>query len=155
VRGVPGDGVPRLAKVQRERDEKRGTLLRCSRRFFNLGVYQFKLSLYRDLAKDNPEEKGYISFPRGLPESYFEELVCERRVPYKRTGAIAYRWKKPAARLTMDDCFLCASAAAIKYGVNWISDHGWAQPRAEFETPRPAASSAAKKTRSLASQQAR
>ena len=67
VRGVPGDAVPRLAKVQRERDEKRGTLLRYSRRFFNIGVYQFKLSLYRDLAKDNPEEKGYISFPRGLP----------------------------------------------------------------------------------------
>ena len=135
VRGVPGDAVPRLAKIQRERDAKRGTLLRYSRRFFNIGIYQFKLSLYRDLAKDNPEEKGYISFPRGLPDSYFDELVCERRVPYKRMGVTAYRWEKPDRQANeMHDCFLYASAAAIKYGVNWISDQGWARLRAELET---------------------
>ena len=28
-----------------------------------------------------------------------------------------------------------ASAAAIKYGVNWITDQGWARLRAELETP--------------------
>ena len=141
VRGVPGDAVPRLAKVQRERDAKRGTLLRYSRRFFNIGIYQFKLSLYRDLAKDNPEEMGYISFPRGLPNSYFEELVCERRVPYKRMGVTAYRWEKPDRQANeMHDTFLYASAAAIKYGVNWISDQGWARLRSELETP-PATSS--------------
>jgi len=154
VRGVPGDAVPRLAKVQRERDAKRGTLLRYSRRFFNIGVYQFKLSLYRDLSKDNPEEKGYISFPRGLPDSYFEELVCERRVPYKRMGVIAYRWEKPDRQANeMHDCFLYASAAAIKYGVNWISDQGWVRLRAELETPvRADASPAPKVHKSLASQ---
>ena len=111
-------------------------VLRHSRRFFNIGIYQFKLSLYRDLAKDNPEEKGYISFPRGLPDSYFEELVCERRVPYKRMGVTAFRWEKPDRQANeMHDCFLYASAAAIKYGVNWISDQGWARLRAELETP--------------------
>ena len=157
VRGVPGDAVPRLAKVQRERDAKRGTLLRYSRRFFNIGVYQFKLSLYRDLAKDNTEEKGFISFPRGLPDSYFEELVCERRVPYKRMGVTAYRWEKADRQANeMHDCFLYASAAAIKYGVNWISDHGWAKLRAELETPAWAdASPAPKVHKSLASQLAR
>ena len=94
-----------------------GVVLRYSRRFFNIGVYQFKLSLYRDLAKDNPQEIGFISFPRGLPDSYFEERVCERRVPYKRMGVIAYRWEKPDRQANeMHDCFLYASAAAIKYG---------------------------------------
>jgi phage terminase large subunit GpA-like protein len=138
VRGVPGDAVPRIAKVQRERDAKRGTLLRYSRRFFNIGVYQFKLSLYRDLAKDSPEEKGFILFPRGLPDSYFEELVCEQRVPYKRMGVIAYRWEKPDRQANeMHDCFLYASAAAIKYGANWISDQGWAMLRAELEAATP------------------
>ena len=62
VRGVPGDATPRLARVQRERSEKSGTILRYSKRFYNIGVYQFKSSLYRDLEKINPEEKGYISF---------------------------------------------------------------------------------------------
>ena len=95
VRGVPGDATPRLARVQRERSEKTGTVLRYSNRFFNIGVYQFKSSLYRDLEKTDPEEKGYISFPDNLPLCYFEELVSERRVPYKRVGVLGYRWEKP------------------------------------------------------------
>ena len=76
------------------------------------------------------------SFPNNLPFSYFEELVCERRVPYKRMGVLVYRWEKPDRQANeMHDCFLYASAAAIKYGVNWISDQGWARLRAELETP--------------------
>ena len=134
VRGVAGDATPRLARVQRERSEKTGTVLRYSRRFFNVGTYSLKASLYRDLEKTNPEEKGYINFPNDLPMSYFEELVCERRVPYKRMGVIVYRWEKPDRQANeMHDTFLYASAAAIKHGVNWISDQGWARLRAELE----------------------
>jgi phage terminase large subunit GpA-like protein len=125
--------------VQRERSEKTGTVLKFSKRFYNIGVYSFKSSLYRDLAKDDHKEKGYISFPNNLPLSYFEELVCERRVPYKRMGVMAYRWEKPDKQANeMHDTFLYASAAAIKYGVNFISDQGWAQRRAEFEAPESA-----------------
>jgi phage terminase large subunit GpA-like protein len=139
IRGVPGDNTPRIARVQRERSEKTGTVLKFSKRFYNIGVYSFKSSLYRDLAKDDPKEKGYISFPNNLPLSYFEELVCERRVPYKRMGVMAYRWEKPDKQANeMHDTFLYASAAAIKYGVNFISDQGWAQRRAEFEAPESA-----------------
>ena len=134
VRGVPGDATPRLARVQRERSEKTGTVLRYSRRFFNVGTYSLKASLYRDLEKTDPQEKGYISFPNNLPFSFYEELVCERRVPYKRMGVIVYRWEKPDRQANeMHDTFLYASAAAIKHGVNWISDQGWARLRAELE----------------------
>jgi hypothetical protein len=56
----------------------------------------------------------------------------------------------------MHDCFLCASAAAIKHGVNWISDEGWGKLRVELETPTRADASPAPKVRkSLASQLAR
>ena len=58
IRGVPGDNTPRIARVQRERSEKTGTILKFSKRFYNIGVYSFKSSLYRDLAKDDPKEKG-------------------------------------------------------------------------------------------------
>ena len=64
--------------------------------------------------------------------SYFEELVCERRVPYKRMGVIVYRWEKSDRQANeMRDTILYASAA----GVNWISDQGWARLRAELEAP--------------------
>jgi phage terminase large subunit GpA-like protein len=127
-----------MARVQRERSEKTGTVLKYSRRFYNIGVYTFKSSLYRDLAKDNPEEKGYIAFPNNLPMRYFEELVSERRVPYKRMGTIAYRWEKPDRQANeCHDTFLYASAAGIRYGVNFISDQGWAERRAALEAPAP------------------
>ena len=72
-------------------------------------------------------------------------------------GVTAYRWEKPDRQANeMHDCFLYASAAAIKYGVNWISDQGWAKLRAELETPARADASPAPKVRkSLASQLAR
>ena len=138
VRGVAGDATPRIARVQRERSEKTGTVLKYSKRFYNVGIYQFKSSLYRDLAKDDPKEKGYISFPNNLPLSYYEELVCERRVPYKRMGQLVYRWEKPDRQANeMHDTFLYACAAAIKHGVNWISDLGWAERREKLEGPPP------------------
>ena len=136
VRGMPGDTAPRISLVKRERDEKRGTILRYAKRFYNVGVNSFKFSLYKDLAKDSPEAPGYISFPTGLPDSYFQELVVERRVAHKRLGAAVYHWEKPdrAPNHAMDT-FVYASAAAIKYGVNAISDQGWAKRRALLETP--------------------
>jgi phage terminase large subunit GpA-like protein len=138
VRGVGGDATPRIMRVQRERSEKTGTVLKFSKRFYNIGVYAFKSSLYRDLAKDDPKEKGYISFPNNLPLSYYEELVCERRVPYKRMGVVAYRWEKPDRQANeMHDTFLYAAAAGIKFGVNWISDQGWAERRAQLESASP------------------
>jgi phage terminase large subunit GpA-like protein len=125
VRGVGGDGTPRMMRIQRERDEKRGTVLKFSKRFYNVGIYAFKSSLYRDLAKDDPKEKGYISFPNNLPLSYYEELISERRVPYKRMGQVVFRWEKDTRQANeAHDTFLYASAAAIKSGVNWISDVG-------------------------------
>ena len=35
----------------------------------------------------------------------------------------------------MLDATIYASAAAIKHGVNWISDHGWQRLEAELESP--------------------
>jgi len=136
IRGVPGDATPRIARVLRERSEKTGTVLQHSRKFYNLGIYQFKSSLYRDLEKTDPKEKGFISFPNNLPFRYFEELVCERRVPIKRMGVLAYRWEKPEHMANeMHDTCLYALAAGIKHGVNMLSDMGWAKLRAELEAP--------------------
>jgi phage terminase large subunit GpA-like protein len=138
VRGRPGDATPRIARVQRERDEKRGTLLQFSRRFFNLGVDVFKFSLYRDLAKDDPEAPGYVSFPRDLPDRFFQELTAESRVAHKRMGQIVWRWEKPERQANeILDCTVYASAAALKYGVNWISDLSWRRLYEDFEIGAP------------------
>ncbi len=141
IRGAQGDAAPRIARIQRERNEKKGTLLTYSRRFFNIGVNQFKMSLYRDLAKDDPSAPGYVNFPNDLPDSYFQELTSEHRVAVKRMGQIFYKWEKPDRQANEGlDTFIYASAAAIKHGVNWLSDVGWAKLRHELEGADDAAS---------------
>lgn len=138
VRGVHGDAAPRISRIQRERNEKRGTLVKYSRRFFNIGVSVFKLALYRDLAKDDPTLPGFISFPRDLPDRFYQELVSETRVAHRRMGQTIWKWEK-ADRQANEclDCVIYGSAAAIKHGVNWISDTGWRNLEAELEMPMP------------------
>jgi phage terminase large subunit GpA-like protein len=163
IRGARGDSAPRIAKVQRERDEKKGVVRKRSNRFFNIGVNNFKLALYRDLAKDNPEQPGYVAFPTGLEDRFFQELVSETRVAKKRMGQLYYIWDKPDRQANeMLDAVIYASAAAIKHGVNAISDTGWKKLEAEFEvytsTPVEAANPAKARAlvfKSLASQLAR
>jgi phage terminase large subunit GpA-like protein len=140
IRGARGDSAPRIAKVQRERDEKKGVVRKRSNRFFNIGVNNFKLALYRDLAKDDPALPGYISFPTGLEDRFFQELVSETRVAKKRMGMLYYQWEKPdrQANETLD-CVIYASAAAIKHGTNAISDTGWKKLADKFEVYTPAA----------------
>ena len=137
IRGAQGDFAPRIAKVQRERDEKKGVLRKYSNRFFNVGVNQFKMSLYRDLAKDNSEEPGFVAFPSDCDDRLFQEIMGETRIAHKRMGQVFYRWEKIASRQATEmlDALIYASAAAIKHGVNAISDLGWATLEAEFEAP--------------------
>jgi phage terminase large subunit GpA-like protein len=138
VRGVHGDAAPRISRIQRERNEKLGTLVKYSRRFFNVGVNVFKLALYKDLAKDDATLPGFISFPRDLPDRFYQELTSETRVAHKRMGQIVWKWEKPDRQANEClDCTIYASAAAIKHGVNWISDTGWRNLEADLETPMP------------------
>jgi phage terminase large subunit GpA-like protein len=136
VRGRREDSAPRLAKVKRERNEKTGVLLKYSKRFFNLGVSVLKMALYRDLQKDDPLTNGFIAFPAGLDDEYYQELTSERRVAKKRNGFTVYQWEKPDRQDNEAlDTFVQATGAAIKYGVYGLSDIGWAKIETERETP--------------------
>jgi phage terminase large subunit GpA-like protein len=128
-----GDAAPRLARVP-ERNERTGKVLARSRRFYNLGVSGLKMSLYRDLMKTDPNERGYVSFPSGLSDDFFQQLTAERRVPIKNHGFTVYRWEKDARQANeMLDCMIIATGAAIKAGVYSLSDRGWENLRSQRE----------------------
>lgn len=93
TRGRGDDAAPRLALVKRERNEA-GKILARSRRFYHLGVSGLKMSLYRDLQKDDPAARGFVSFPSGLGDDYYQELCAERRTAVKRHGFTVYQWTK-------------------------------------------------------------
>jgi phage terminase large subunit GpA-like protein len=128
VRGRGDDGAPRLAQVRRERDPKSGRLLVYSGRFYHLGVSGLKMALYRDLAKDDPKSLGYVSFPSGLDDEYFQELTAERRMPIKRFGFTVYRWTEDDRQDNEAlDTVIQATGAAIKAGVYGLSDLSWSR----------------------------
>jgi terminase, large subunit len=132
TRGVAGDFTPRLAKVARERDSKRGTLLKYRNNFFNVGVNTLKTGLYIDLAKDDPAAPGYIAFPNDCEDRYFQELVSETRVAVKKMGQITWRWEKPDRQSNeMLDTYVYAMAAQVKYGCAWIGAERWAELEAQ------------------------
>lgn len=138
VRGRGEDHAPRLARVKRERNERTGNLLKWAGRFYNFAASLLKMALYRDLAKDDPTGKGFVSFPRGLDDEYFRELTAERRQPFKRHGFTLWRWiKDPGQANEALDTMNQAEAAATKFGVRSLPDESWNRLERERETPPP------------------
>lgn len=137
VRGRAGDGAPRIARVKRERNERTGKLLNYVGRFFNFGADIFKDSLYRDLKKTDPAANGYVAFPRGLEDSYFQGLTAERRVVVSsHHGFERFGWvKEPGAYNEPLDTMNQAEAAATKWGVRGLPDQIWDRLEQERETP--------------------
>lgn len=137
MRGVGSDAAPFIARVKKERNSRTGKLLRYSKRFYNIGVSPLKLFLYRNLAKTDPLERGFVGLPRGFEEEWFQQLTAERRVPHKRKdGHTVYRWEKdPQQANEALDTHLQAEAAAIKFGVRTMPEGTWDRLEAECGTP--------------------
>lgn len=136
LRGANTDQAPLLARVAKERN-RAGKLLSYSRRFYTFGTSVLKMALYRNVAKLDPLEPGFVAFPTGLDDDYFRQLTAERRVPKKnRAGFVSYVWEKdPAQANEMLDTHLQAEAAAIKWGVRGLPDAIWARLEGERECP--------------------
>jgi phage terminase large subunit GpA-like protein len=136
VRGRGEDSAPRLARVKKERNERTGKLLKYAGRFFNFGASVMKMALYRDVAKTDALQKGFVAFPRGLDDEYFRQLTAESRKPLKRHGFTVYRWEKdPQQANEALDTMLQAESAATKWGVRGLPDEIWARLEHERETP--------------------
>jgi hypothetical protein len=95
LRGVAGDNQPALALVRKER-RRDGKLVKYQGRFFNVGTNGLKGGLYKFLRVSEPEMRGYVDFPAGLEDDFFEQLTAEKRTPkIDRKGFTVYEWTKP------------------------------------------------------------
>ncbi|WP_309628745.1 terminase gpA endonuclease subunit [Brevundimonas sp.] len=136
VRGVGSETAPLFARVKRERN-RQGKLLKYSRRFYNFATSVLKMALYRNLAKADPLERGFVGMPEGLDDDYFRQLTSERRKPKRnRQGFTVYQWVKDAAQANEGlDTHLQAEAAAIRLGIRTLPDATWSRLEEERETP--------------------
>jgi phage terminase large subunit GpA-like protein len=141
VRGVDGDNQPLIARVKKERNRKTGKLLKYSSRFYNFATSILKWSLYRNLPKNDPLERGFVGFPVGMGDDYFKELTAERRIEKKdKSGFSKFEWiKDHDQRNEALDTMCQAEAAAIKYGVRDMPPAAWNRLEAERAAPLQAA----------------
>ncbi len=134
VRGVGGDAAPSLALVRKER-RRDGKLVKYLGRFFNVGVDALKSAFYKFLRVIDPDARGYVSFPAGLEDDYFEQATAEKRTPMvNRRGFTVYQWIKPRAlRNEQLDCMVYGEALAGKLGWRTRTPAQWAALEAERE----------------------
>jgi phage terminase large subunit GpA-like protein len=136
VRGRGEDSAPRIARVKKERHDRTGKLLKWAGRFFNFGASVLKMALYRDLAKEDPLAKGFVSFPRGLEDEYFRQLTAEYRKATRRNGFDVYRWEKdPGQANEALDTMNQAETAANNFGIRGLPDAIWLQLEQAREVP--------------------
>ncbi len=136
VRGVHQEYAAILSLVRNEKDHK-GKARKYRKRFFNLAVSVLKLTLYRALKKTDAEATGFVHFAKGLPDTYFEQLVSEKRVPKKTTsGHTEYRWELPDGyRNEALDTMNAAFGAAYRLGIYRWDDDDWDKLAAQVEVP--------------------
>ncbi len=138
VRGVPSEAAPLLVRVKKEKS-RTGAALPYSRRFYNFATSVLKMALYRDLAKVDGTERGYIDLPRGLDDEYFRQLTAESRRQVKtKTGFPRFEWVKDANQANEGlDTFLQAEAAWIRIAGprRELLDAVWARYMDEREQP--------------------
>lgn len=134
IHGVGGDNTPMLSIVRRER-RRDGTIVKYQGRFFNVGVNGLKGGFYKFLQVNEPGARGYVDFPAGLEDDFYEQLTSEKRTPkIDRKGFTVYEWIKPAsARNEMLDTMVYGEVAASKLGWRTFSAERWAVLSAELE----------------------
>jgi phage terminase large subunit GpA-like protein len=137
VRGVDGDNKPLIARVKKEHNNRTGKVLRYQSRFYNFASWILKWALYKNLPKVDPLEMGFVSFPSGMGDEYFQELTAERRVERKdRSGFSSFTWvKEDGQRNEALDTMCQAEAAAIKFGVRDLPPAGWDRFERDRATP--------------------
>jgi len=134
LRGVAGDNAPTLAMVRKER-RRDGQLVKYQGRFFNVGVSGLKGGLYKMLRIATPGQRGYVDFPAGLEDDFFEQLTAEKRTPrIDRKGFTVYEWTKPrSARNEQLDVAVYSEALAGQLGWRTRTAAQWDQLAAERE----------------------
>lgn len=127
VKGASSQTGPIMApmKFERRRD---GQAKRAQKRAFMVNVSQMKADFYAWLAKDDPIERGHVSFARGLGDEFYRMLTSEvRMLKRSRAGVVTSAWElaEPGRRNEALDNMLYAEAAARRKGWASMTEEQW------------------------------
>ena len=133
VKGSSSQTGPVMVPQKFERRSD-GKAKRAQKRAFLLNVSQLKADFYAWLAKEDPIERGYCHFPRGLGDEFFRMITSEVRVLKRsRTGVTTSSWElvEPTRRNEGLDTMNYAEAAARRKGWTSLTEEQWAALDAE------------------------
>lgn len=127
VKGASTQSGPVMAPMKFER-RKDGKAKKAQKRAFMLNVSQLKADFYGWLAKEDPAERGHVSFARGLGDEYYRMVTAEVRVLRRsRVGVTTSAWElaEPGRRNEALDTMNYAEAAARRKGWTSMTNEEW------------------------------
>lgn len=121
TKGSSETGKPVLSRPSWVDLDHNGQKIKKGAQLWLVGTDTAKERIYKrlDLAEPGP---GYLHFPRGLPDEYFEQLTAEKLVRRRVRGVEKHEWVKTRERNEALDLKILCYAAAIYAGVqrtNW------------------------------------
>lgn len=128
VKGARGQSGPVMVPQKFERRPD-GQAKKRQKRAFMLNVSQLKADFYAWLDKEDPVERGYCHFPRGLGDEYYRQITSEVRVLKRdRSGVVTSAWElaEPTRRNEALDTMNYAEAAARRKGWTALTAEQWA-----------------------------
>ncbi|MEA1674088.1 phage terminase large subunit family protein [Nitrospirillum sp. BR 11163] len=143
VKGAKSDDAPDVAKAAPEEITVAGRKVKRDRGLWLVGGARIKTSLYKQLRKDDPQERGYCGYPSGMGDEFWKQLCNERRVEErdKKRGFSVWRWHKVEKAVGNEvlDTEVYAEAAAVRLKWKAHTDVYWQVLAATLEVAPPTA----------------
>ncbi|EEX09616.1 phage terminase large subunit [Ruegeria lacuscaerulensis ITI-1157] len=139
VKGGSTQNGPLMVPMKFERRND-GRAKRRQKRAFIVNVSLLKGQFYTWVRQEDPEERGYCQFARGLGDEYYRQITSEVRVlTRQRSGVVTAKWElvEPTRRNEALDTELYAEAAARRKGWASMTDDQWDALEAERGQPAP------------------
>jgi phage terminase large subunit GpA-like protein len=132
---IKGSSTATGPMMRPQQDRKaNGKQIKRQKRGWMLNVSQMKADFYAWLAKEDPQERGFVGFARGLGDEYYRQITSEVRVLKRAaSGVMLSRWElvEPTRRNECLDTMNYSEAAARKRGWTSATDEYWAALEAE------------------------
>lgn len=116
-----------ILRPQQDR-KANGRVIRRQKRGWILNVSQLKADFYGWLAKEDPDERGFVAFAQGLGDEYYRQITSEVRILKRApSGVMVSRWElvEASRRNECLDTMNYAEAAARKRGWTAMTDGQW------------------------------
>lgn len=137
VKGASTQNGPIMVPMRFEQRAD-GKAKRRQKRAFMLNVSAMKGNFYTWLRQEDPQERGYCQFSRGLGDEFYRQITAEVRVLGRSSsGIVTSKWQlaEPTRRNEALDTELYAEGAARRKGWAAMTDDQWDVLEAERSVP--------------------